>query len=216
MQIVKWGILITAKIAQKALILAFERAHNVEVVPIASTSGKAEEVANIFNIPSSYTSYEELLEDPEIDAVYIPLPNHLHKKWTLEAAKHRKHVLCEKPATLTAEETKEMVSYCREKKVKFMGKIQFGSGWWFNDHIDGMEKQMKDLANVGVLSHFIGMLTDSRSFLSYARQDYFRRILCNLLGEWVEAGYVPYDEKFLLQKVRNIAYENAQKYFIQR
>jgi hypothetical protein len=135
-------------------------------VPIASTSGKAEEVANIFNIPSSYTSYEEFLEDPEIDAVYIPLPNHLHKKWTLEAAKHRKHVLCEKPATLTAEETKEMVSYCREKKVKFMGKIQFGSGWWFNDHIDGMEKQMKDLANVGVLSHFIGMLTDSRSFLS--------------------------------------------------
>jgi D-xylose 1-dehydrogenase (NADP+, D-xylono-1,5-lactone-forming) len=125
MQKVKWGILSTAKIAQKALIPAFERANNAEVVAIASTSGKAEEVANIFNIPKSYTSYEELLQDPEIDAVYIPLPNHLHKKWTLEAAKHGKHVLCEKPATLTAEETKEMVSFCREKKVKFMEAFMY-------------------------------------------------------------------------------------------
>jgi glucuronate isomerase len=96
------------------------------------------------------------------------------------------------------------------------GKIQFGSGWWFNDHIDGMERQMKDLANVGLLSHFIGMLTDSRSFLSYARHEYFRRILCNLLGEWVERGLAPNDSEFLEQMVKNIGYNNAEKYFLQR
>lgn len=96
------------------------------------------------------------------------------------------------------------------------GKIQFGSAWWFNDHIDGIEKQMRDLANVGVLSHFIGMLTDSRSFLSYARHDYFRRILCNLLGDWVEKGLVHNDIDFLVQMVKNIGYYNAESYFLQR
>lgn len=96
------------------------------------------------------------------------------------------------------------------------GKIQFGSGWWFNDHIDGMEKQMRDLANVGMLSHFIGMLTDSRSFLSYARHDYFRRILCNLLGDWVEKGLAPFEMEFLEQMVRNIGYGNAERYFMER
>ena len=96
------------------------------------------------------------------------------------------------------------------------GKVQLGSGWWFLDHIDGMERQMKDFANVGVLSHFIGMLTDSRSFLSYARHDYFRRILCNLLGDWVEKGLAPNDMVFMEQMVRNIGYYNAEKYFLQR
>jgi glucuronate isomerase len=96
------------------------------------------------------------------------------------------------------------------------GKIQLGSGWWFLDHIDGMERQMKDFANVGLLSHFIGMLTDSRSFLSYARHDYFRRILCNILGEWVERGLVPNNMELLEQMVRNIGYYNAEKYFLQR
>ncbi|MEH6946864.1 glucuronate isomerase [Bacillus sp. JJ634] len=96
------------------------------------------------------------------------------------------------------------------------GKIQFGSGWWFNDHIDGMEKQMKDFANVGLLSHFIGMLTDSRSFLSYTRHEYFRRIVCNLLGEWVEKGLAPNDMEFLEQMVKNIGYYNAEKYFMER
>ncbi|CAM3620338.1 glucuronate isomerase [Cytobacillus oceanisediminis] len=96
------------------------------------------------------------------------------------------------------------------------GKIQFGSGWWFNDHIDGMEKQMKDLANVGLLSHFIGMLTDSRSFLSYARHDYFRRILCNILGEWAEKGMAPNDMELLKSMVGNIGYQNAERYFLER
>ncbi|WP_066068105.1 glucuronate isomerase [Neobacillus soli] len=96
------------------------------------------------------------------------------------------------------------------------GKVQLGSGWWFVDHIDGMEKQMKDFANVGVLSHFIGMLTDSRSFLSYARHDYFRRILCNILGDWVEQGLAPNDMKHMEQMVLNICYHNAERYFLER
>lgn len=96
------------------------------------------------------------------------------------------------------------------------GKMQFGSGWWFNDHIDGMEKQMKDLANVGLLSHFVGMLTDSRSLLSYARHEYFRRILCNLIGEWVESGLIPRDYDQLEAMVANICFNNAEDYFLVR
>ncbi|WP_286231141.1 glucuronate isomerase [Neobacillus mesonae] len=96
------------------------------------------------------------------------------------------------------------------------GKVQLGSGWWFLDHVDGMAKQMKDFANVGLLSHFIGMLTDSRSFLSYARHDYFRRILCNILGDWVEQGLAPNNMKHLETIVRNICYHNAEKYFLVR
>lgn len=93
------------------------------------------------------------------------------------------------------------------------GKIQFGSGWWFNDNKDGMEGQLKALANLGSLGTFIGMLTDSRSFVSYPRHEYFRRILCNLLGEWVEKGEYPNDEKMLEKIVRGICHDNAAEYF---
>ena len=93
------------------------------------------------------------------------------------------------------------------------GKIQFGSGWWFNDQRDGMEAQMKALANLGMLSCFVGMLTDSRSFVSYPRHEYFRRILCNLIGEWVDAGEYPNDEKYLGKMVQGICYGNADSYF---
>ncbi len=93
------------------------------------------------------------------------------------------------------------------------GKIQFGSGWWFNDQRDGMESQMKALANLGMLSRFVGMLTDSRSFVSYTRHEYFRRILCNLIGTWVEKGEYPTDQKMLKQIVEGICYDNAKEYF---
>lgn len=93
------------------------------------------------------------------------------------------------------------------------GKIQFGTSWWFNDHIDGMLEQMKMLANVGVLSRFIGMLTDSRSFLSYTRHEYFRRILCNLIGTWAEKGEAPHDLELLGGIVQDICYNNAEQYF---
>lgn len=93
------------------------------------------------------------------------------------------------------------------------GKIQFGSAWWFNDHYDGMTAQLKSLANIGVLSRFVGMLTDSRSFLSYPRHEYFRRILCELIGDWVEEGKYPCDLDFLSQMVADIAFYNAERYF---
>ncbi len=93
------------------------------------------------------------------------------------------------------------------------GKIQFGSGWWFLDQKDGMEKQLNALSNMGLLSQFIGMLTDSRSFLSYPRHEYFRRILCNLIGKDVENGELPNDIEWLGQHVENICYNNASAYF---
>jgi glucuronate isomerase len=93
------------------------------------------------------------------------------------------------------------------------GKIQFGSAWWFNDQKDGMLNQMKMLGNMGVLGRFIGMLTDSRSLLSMPRHEYFRRILCNLIGEWVEEGEVPNDEVMLKKMVEGICYYNAKQYF---
>lgn len=93
------------------------------------------------------------------------------------------------------------------------GKLQFGSAWWFNDHIDGMREQMRTLANTGVLGRFVGMVTDSRSFLSYPRHEYFRRILCGMLGEMVEDGWYPADMEALVGIVRDISYENAVRYF---
>ena len=93
------------------------------------------------------------------------------------------------------------------------GKIQQGSAWWFNDHKTGMQDQMISLANLGNLSGFVGMLTDSRSFLSYTRHDYFRRILCNLIGGWVENGEFPADYDTLEEIVKGICYNNSVNYF---
>lgn len=93
------------------------------------------------------------------------------------------------------------------------GKVQFGSGWWFLDQKDGMEKQMNALSNMGLLSRFVGMLTDSRSFLSYPRHEYFRRILCNLFGNDIENGELPDDLEWIGQVVQNICYGNAKAYF---
>lgn len=99
------------------------------------------------------------------------------------------------------------------QKAPIAGRIQFGSGWWFNDQKDGMTAQIKALANLGMLSHFIGMLTDSRSFVSYTRHEYFRRILCNIIGEWVEEGEYPDDFEVLKEILTGICYNNAKKYF---
>lgn len=91
--------------------------------------------------------------------------------------------------------------------------IQFGSGWWFNDTRRGMENQLNSLADQGLLMHFVGMLTDSRSLVSYPRHDYFRRILCNLIGGWVERGEVPENNEILSRMIRNICHDNAHNYF---
>ncbi|MBQ7902768.1 MAG: glucuronate isomerase, partial [Oscillospiraceae bacterium] len=94
-----------------------------------------------------------------------------------------------------------------------VGKIQHGSAWWFNDNKTGMTEQMTSLANIGLLGNFIGMLTDSRSFLSYTRHEYFRRIMCNLIGTWVENGEYPNDDKVLKKIVEGISYNNTIRYF---
>ncbi|MDN3203737.1 glucuronate isomerase [Algoriphagus sediminis] len=104
-----------------------------------------------------------------------------------------------------------MIGNFNDGSVK--GKIQFGSGWWYLDQKDGMEKQLNALSNMGLVSCFIGMLTDSRSFLSFPRHDYFRRILCNLFGQDVDAGMLPKDEKWLGKIISDICYFNAKSYF---
>jgi glucuronate isomerase len=93
------------------------------------------------------------------------------------------------------------------------GKMQFGSAWWFLDQLDGMRRQLDALSNMGLLSRFVGMLTDSRSFLSYSRHDYFRRLLCSLLGDDVERGHLPNDRALLGRVVEDICYRNARSYF---
>lgn len=120
MTIVRWGILSTADIARTQLIPAFRRATNAHVLAISSESGKASETARDLGIPKAYDRYDDLLQDPEIDAIYIPLPNHLHKEWAIKAVEQGKHVLCEKPVALNAEEANEMTNAARRNKVKFM------------------------------------------------------------------------------------------------
>ncbi|HZY81741.1 MAG TPA: glucuronate isomerase, partial [Cyclobacteriaceae bacterium] len=104
-----------------------------------------------------------------------------------------------------------MIGNFNDGSVK--GKVQFGSAWWFLDQKDGMEKQIDTLSNMGLLSCFIGMLTDSRSFLSFPRHEYFRRILCNQIGKDVENGELPNDEKWLGKIVSDVCYNNAREYF---
>ncbi len=93
------------------------------------------------------------------------------------------------------------------------GKVQLGSAWWFNDHIDGMDNQLRALANTGLLSRFVGMLTDSRSFLSFPRHEYFRRILCARVGGWMDEGLVPGDYALVGGMVKNICFANARDFF---
>jgi glucuronate isomerase len=93
------------------------------------------------------------------------------------------------------------------------GKVQFGSAWWFLDQKDGIIRQLNALSNMGLISQFVGMLTDSRSFLSFPRHEYFRRILCNLFGDEMEKGELPNDINWIGQQIQNICYNNANSYF---
>ncbi len=95
---------------------------------------------------------------------------------------------------------------------KIAGKMQFGSGWWYLDQKEAMQWQINTLSNVGLLSRFVGMLTDSRSFMSYPRHEYFRRVLCNLLGADMENGEIPDSDELVGPLIRNICYENARQY----
>jgi len=95
----------------------------------------------------------------------------------------------------------------------YPGKIQLGAAWWFNDQKDGIKQHLESVSQHGLLSRFVGMLTDSRSFLSFPRHEYFRRILCNMLGTEMERGELPNDERWMGEQIRNICYENAVQYF---
>jgi xylose dehydrogenase (NAD/NADP) len=122
---INWGILSTAEIARMLTIPAIQRAENADLLAIASLSGKEASVSSSFGIPKKFSNYEDLLNDPEVDAVYIPLPNNLHARWVIEAARKGKHVLCEKPAALTASEAKEMIKVCQENNVVFMETFMY-------------------------------------------------------------------------------------------
>lgn len=122
----RWGVIGSAHIAVNSVIPAIQKSERGEVTAIASRGiEKAQETAAKLNIPKAYGSYEELLADPDIDAVYIPLPNHLHKEWTIKAAEAGKHVLCEKPAALNTEETIEMIEACKKAGVLFVEAFMY-------------------------------------------------------------------------------------------
>jgi len=105
------------------------------------------------------------------------------------------------------------LSGCFQVNSQDVSRVQLGAAWWFNDTKDGMENHLHILGRLGSLGNFIGMLTDSRSFLSYTRHEYFRRILCKVIGEWVENGEFPNDDDLLKEIVQGICYYNAEKYF---
>ncbi|MDC3416104.1 Gfo/Idh/MocA family protein [Aquibacillus salsiterrae] len=121
----KWGVLSTAKIGREQVIPAIQRSNNGEVVAIASRGDYVLEVAKAFGIPKTYTTYQSLLEDDTIEAVYIPLPNSLHKEWVIKAAEHGKHILCEKPIGLNAAELEEMVAACQQHGVTLMEAFMY-------------------------------------------------------------------------------------------
>jgi len=122
---IRWGVLSTAGIAQHEVIPAMKRADNAEVVAISSLSGRAQEVADQLGIEKAYDSYHEVLDDPDIDAVYIPLPNHLHKEWAIRAANKKKHILLEKPIALTSQDVHEIKQAVTENGVIFMEAFMY-------------------------------------------------------------------------------------------
>ena len=122
---IRWGILSTARIAQNKVIPAILKALNAEVTAIASSNPFVSEVASRFSIPKIFNNYDELLNEPSIDAVYIPLPNSLHKEWVKRAADQGKHILCEKPIALTYEEAQEMIEYCKLRNVTIMEAFMY-------------------------------------------------------------------------------------------
>ncbi len=126
MGVIKWGILGTARIAEQQLIPAIKEAKNAILVAVASRSkDKAREFAIKHEIPNAYGDYKELLNDPDVDAIYIPLPNHLHAEWTIKAAEKGKHVLCEKPAAINTSQVVEMKNACKKHHVFFMEAFMY-------------------------------------------------------------------------------------------
>ena len=160
---------------------------------------------------SSIDSQEELSEIAVDSLIKVLAGKSVRKKWRfhvnfLGEIQHSSNI-----KRITVKSIKKVFGCFQNSDA--IGKIQQGSAWWFNDNKTGMEKQMTSLANLGLLGNFLGMLTDSRSFLSYSRHEYFRRIMCNLIGTWVENGEYPYDKENLTEIVKGISYNNAVRYF---
>jgi predicted dehydrogenase len=156
----RWGILSTASIASRKVVPATQRAARCEVVAIASRDGtRAEEAARELAIPRAYGRYEDLLGDPEVDAVYIPLPNHLHTEWTIAAARAGKHVLCEKPLAMTTADAEKMVEACRAEGVLLMEAFMY--------RLHPSWEAVRDL----VASGQIGELRSVQSWFSYFNDD---------------------------------------------
>ncbi|MFP3126145.1 Gfo/Idh/MocA family oxidoreductase [Ectobacillus funiculus] len=164
---VRWGILSTAQIVQEELLPAFMDASNAEVVAIASSNNKVYDIASKFEIPTIYGTYEELLDDPSIDAVYIPLPNALHSHWVKKAAEKGKHVFCEKPAALTAREAEEMIEVCKKNGVMFMEAFMY--------QFHPQHKRVKEI----IASGEIGQLKIMRVSLSFFLEDQAGNIRMN-------------------------------------
>ncbi len=156
----RWGILSTASIGTRKVIPAIQRAERCRVVALASRdAGRAAAAAHSLGIPKAHSSYEDLLTDPEVDAVYVPLPNHLHAEWTIAAAKAGKHVLCEKPLALTASDAQRMADACRAAGVVLM------EGFMYRFH-----PSWKAVCEL-VASHRIGELRAVQSWFSYFNDD---------------------------------------------
>ncbi len=171
MPTLKWGILSTAKIGRTEVIPAIHRTSNGEVVAIASRNEQtAKEAAEELHIPRTFDSYEALLDDPEIDAVYIPLPNALHKEWVIKAAEKKKHVLCEKPVAVTNEELEEMITACEKNSVVFMEAFMY--------QFHPQHQKVKKLIHDGV----IGDVAFMRASFSFYLEDRSNIRLNNDLG----------------------------------
>lgn len=169
----RWGILGVARINRR-LIPALTHSYNSELRAIASRSlERAKAAAEAAQIPKAYGSYEELLADPEIDAIYIPLPNTLHAEWTMKAADHGKHVLCEKPLAPTAEEAQRVVDYCCAKNVKLMEGFM-----WPHHPRTARLQQFLDQGGIGQLQRFVGSFTFSMPDLQSSNI----RLQANLAG----------------------------------
>lgn len=165
MEKIRWGVLSTANIGRTQVIPAIGRADNAEIVAIASRTSKVHATAQELQIPKAYESYEELLEDPEIDAVYIPLPNHLHKEWVIRAAKKGKHILCEKPIGLSEAEAEEMILACQENGVKLMEAFMY--------QLHPQHARVKEIVASGEIGE-IKLIKSSHSFYLHNRSSDIR------------------------------------------
>jgi predicted dehydrogenase len=160
MSALRWGILSTADIARKKVIPGIKKAERCEIVAIASRdAGQARQVADELGIPTAHGSYEALLADPDVDAVYIPLPNHLHAEWTIAAARAGKHVLCEKPLALTATDAQRMADVCAAEGVRLM------EAFMYRHHPSWVA--VKEIVDSGRL----GALRSVQSWFSYFNDD---------------------------------------------